>query len=99
MSPIRSIFRPICADAADFDYGESAKWFGWKCLFCEDYAQDGVHLEMQFFGFENCLYHDSDGTLWVHCGDCHKACHLHCLNPYFNAENFKQVDFQHQYQK
>ena len=64
MSPKRSIFRSILCDAVDFDYGESAEWFGWKWLFCEDYAQEGVHLKMQFFGLENCLYHDSD----VHCG-------------------------------
>ena len=95
MSPIRSIFTPISVDAADFDYGESAEWFGWKCLFCEDYAQDGVHLEMQFFGTENCLYHDSDGTLWVRCGNCLKCCHLHCLNPNLHPDNFKQALFQH----
>ena len=33
MSPIRSIFRPISSDASDFDYRESAEWFGWKCIF------------------------------------------------------------------
>ena len=95
MSLKRSIFRPISCDAVDFDYGESAEWFSWKCLFCEDYAQDGVHLEMQFFGLENCLYHDSDGTLWV----CLKCCHLHCLNPNLHPDNFKQALFQHHCQK
>ena len=99
MSPIRLIFTPISADAADFDYGESTEWFGWKCLFCEDYAQDGVHLEMQFFGAENCLYHDSDGTLWVRCGNCLKCCHLHCINPNLTEAAFEQNLFVHVCQK
>ena len=64
MSPIRSIFRAILCDAVDFDYGESAEWFGSKCLFCEDYTQDGVHLEMQIFGLETVYIM----TQMVNCG-------------------------------
>ena len=99
MSPIRSIFRPISSDASDFDYGESAEWFGWKCIYCEDYAQDGVHLEMQYFGVENCVYYDADGTPWVCCGRCEKCCHLRCLDPNLKADDFKQVNFHHHSEK
>ena len=99
MSPIRSIFRPISSDATAFDYRESAELFGWKCIFCEDYVQHGVHLKMQYFGVENHVYYDADGMLWVRCGRCEKCCHLSCLDPNLKADNFKQVDFHHHYQK
>ena len=90
MSPMRSVFRPISSEVADFLYGESAVWFGWKCIICDDYAQDGVHLKFQYFGSENCLYHDTDGTPWVCCGNCKKCCHFHCINPNLNSDLFKQ---------
>ena len=70
-----------------------------EMYFCEDYVQDGVHLEMQYFGVENCVYYDADGMLWVHCGRCEKCCHLRCLDPNLKADNFKQVDFHHHCQK
>ena len=73
MSPIRSIFRSISSEVADLMVGEH-EWFGWKCIFCDDYAQDGVHLEMQYFAHENCLYIDTDFTAWVRCGSCQKSC-------------------------
>lgn len=95
MSPIRSIFRSISSEVADFMVGEP-EWFGWKCIFCDEYAQDGVHLEMQYFAYENCLYIDTDYTAWVRCGTCQKSCHLHCISPHLNAQNFKQSDFHHQ---
>ena len=98
MSPIRTIFRSISSEVADLMVGEP-EWFGWKCVFCDGYAQDGVHLEDQFFCHENCLYIDTDYTPWVRCGTCLKSCHLHCLSPYLNAANFKQSDFQHECQK
>ena len=63
MSPRRKNFESIMGEeAADFDYGHSAVWFGWKCSCCHELAYDGTHLELQFFAFENCVYHDA-GTL------------------------------------
>ena len=97
MLPIRSIFRAISSDALIMD--SRPDWFSWKCFFCEDYAQDGVHLEMQFFGFENSLYHDSNGTLWVCCGNCLKYCHLHCINANLTEAAFEQNLFVHVCQK
>ena len=73
--------------------------FRLEMSFCEDYAQDRVHLKMQLFGLENCLYHASDGTLRVCCGNCLKCCHLLCLNPNLHPDNFKQALFQHHCQK
>ena len=52
MAPIRKNFNSIIGeDAADFDSGHSAEWFGWKCLLWDELAYDGTHLEMQFFWF------------------------------------------------
>ena len=36
----------IGEDAADFDYGDAAVWFGWKCCCCNELAYDGTHLEL-----------------------------------------------------
>ena len=68
-------------------------------FFVKTMHQDRVHLKIQCFGLENCLYHDSDGTLWVCCGNCLKCCHLCCLNPNLHPDNFKQVLFQYHCQK
>ena len=71
MSPRQKIFQSIIGeDAADFDYGDAAVWFGWKCCCCNHYAYDGNHLEMQFMEFENCAYH---GVLWARCNNCLKC--------------------------
>ena len=68
MSPIRSVFRPISANAANFDYRDSAEWLGWKCIHCEDYAYYGVHLQLQIFGFENCVYKDANSICGLDVG-------------------------------
>ena len=57
MLPIRSI-------AADFDYGESAKCFGWKCLFCETMPKMEYIWKCNFLVLKTvCIM-----TLMVHCG-------------------------------
>ena len=66
---------------------------------CDELAYDGTHLEMQFFGFENCAYKDGDGVLWAQCNDCLKCVHLHCLDPNLDEFNFKQNLFVHLCQK
>ena len=56
MSPRRKNFNSIIGEhAADFDYGDAAVWFGWKCCCCNELAYDGTHLELQFLAFENCI--------------------------------------------
>ena len=65
MSPRWKNFDSIIGEA-DFDYGDAAVWFGWKCCCCNELAYDGgTHLELQFFAFEKCVYHDGNGVLWV----------------------------------
>ena len=96
MSPRRKHFDSILGeDAADFDYGDAAVWFGWKCCCCDELAYDETHLELQFFAFENCVYHDGNGVLWVRCNDCLKCIHLSCLDPNLNQLHFKSHLFVH----
>ena len=100
MSPRRKIFESIIGkDAADFDYGDAAVWFGWKYCCCNDYAYDGNHLEMQFMEFENCAYDDGNGVLWARCNNYLKCIHLSCLDPNLNQVEFKSKDFVHECKK
>ena len=64
MSPKRSIFRSISCDAADFDYGESAEWFGWKCLFVKTMLKMEYTSKCNFLVLKTVYIM----TLMVHCG-------------------------------
>ena len=98
MSPKWKIFSSISSEVADYgDYGDSAVWFGWKCISCDELAYDGTHLEMQYFENDGVLT-DGDGRKWVRCNQCLKCIHLHCIHPNLTEHSYKKELFEHQCQ-
>ena len=95
MSPTCKHLSAISSDVADYgDYGESAVWFGWKCMCCQELAYDGTHLELESFNNDGVLT-DGDGKKWVCCDKCLKSIHLHCIHPNLTEQSYNKDLSQH----